>query len=259
MKVFVFSRRFLIPFILALIGYAGYFAWEMWQLYKIDFNGKGISSSVKYEWLWTIISGGTILSAVLLALFTGIIFYSHYRIRREERALFYSSGNIAAILIIAIAGFVYTSFYEPRSYKRSMDLLSSIVYARTAEEFNSEINRKDDGLRNERMLTLPELCNAKDSLSAGSKTTGKYNFFDTPESMLKKIKFQIAKKAGYPFLLLIFYTIGVLLAVSLRKIHVVFPLLIAFLYCSGDFYMDKESLNIGIKQARLEFLQVQTQ
>jgi hypothetical protein len=234
MKIFLFSRRFLVPFFLGWILHLVYFQWEMWQLYKNDFEGKGLPGSLKIEWLLRQAGGRFLLWSFALALLVGAVYYGHQYLKKnsDHRQLF-SIKNILAIALVSLCGFYYTSFVQPHNDMKSRMLLADIVYAASGETFQRTI---EVPFKSREVMTLPELYHARDSIAAmpvvrpGFFTPGGNN---PKQHELRMYDFKIMEKIAFPFIVIVFYFIGILTGISFRKTIAVFPLLISYFLVFG--------------------------
>jgi hypothetical protein len=235
MKVFIFSRRFLIPFFIVWIFTLGYLTWEFWELYRADFTGKGFRDSVIAEWLITLVGGKILYLSFLLALLAGVTFHSHYNSKRKVAVYMpFSKVNILAIIVLALAGFIYMSFYEPLVSLRNKTLLSNIIYSGSDEELQSLQKDTLPATKHEITMTLSELYEARGIIANRddkARLEG-YSMFIRPE----RIRYEIAKKTGVPFMIICVYALGVLLGISFRRLPRIVPLAIAYLFLYGALY-----------------------
>jgi hypothetical protein len=238
MKIFLFSRRFLVPFFLTWILHLGFAEWKMWRLYKDDFAGKGLPGSLKTEWLLRQASGNLLLLSFLLALLIGTTYYAHQYLKRnsEHRSLF-SGKNLLVIVLLGLTGFYYTSFLQPGSEMKSRMLLADIVYASSKETFQ----RTTEAMYKTReMMTLPELYHARDSIAGTAVSHPEYltpGGNNPKQHELRMYDFKIMEKIAFPFAVVLFYCIGILAGISFRKTIGLVPLLISyFLVFTGWYY-----------------------
>ena len=242
MKVFLFSRRFLVPLLIIWILHLIYVEWEMWRLWKDDLTGKGLPTSLKFEWLLIQASGYIMPLSFLVSFLIAMIIYSHYRAKKEKHISpdFFSTWNLLSVIFLAVIAFLYTSFIEPRSNLKSQELLAEIIWAKSYDELK-------DGLRNPKAgksfkgpgtMTITELFHAKDSLKATYNIKEEYDFpyLNKDQRVLRKIQQEINKKISLPFTVILFYFIGLFLGASFYKIHVIDPLLIGYLILFVSWY-----------------------
>jgi hypothetical protein len=228
MRIFLFSRRFLIPFFLILILHLVYFEWEAWQLYKDDLDKKGIPGSIKLEWMLRQAAGYVLSLSFLIAVLSGAVLYGHqYLKRNNDHRKIFSPANILAIMIVSLVGFYYVSFLQPGNSTKARMLLADIVFARPEEPFE----RTTMELRkNWEQFTLPELYKARDSvqhvlLNPNSNLMDQLN---TTKREYQRYDYLINNKIAYAFTIIVFYFFGILLGISFRKTVAAVPLLIGY-------------------------------
>lgn len=213
MKIFIFSRRFLIVFFSLLLLAGAYFFWEMRDLYYDDFKGKGLPSSVMTGWLLNNIAGRTLSLMILLSLLAGMSYYSHYASKRYGSAYKpFSVLNITVVMAIALVLFLFVSFSAPSFTQRSLVTVSNMVFARTAEEFYKAQKDTTPVTKTESIMTLPELIKEK-------KEGGR---------PIKKLSYEIGKRIALPFSVILNYILGVLLGISFRRLPGIVPLLLSY-------------------------------
>lgn len=233
MKIFLFSKRFFIPFLIVFFSHLSYLLWDIWELYKDDFENKGLPFSIKFKWVLAQANGSFLILSFAAASLIGGSFYSHYKMKDKNKPVqLFSFRNLILVILIALAGFIYTSFFEPRIYEKSATLLMAVIYSEMGSDVQKEMNRSHGTVRNERMLSLPELFAASDSVKNRNKQDQKSKtpFFSppAPDNTFKKMDFMILKKMNLPFLIASFYIIAALVGVSLYRLHVIFSLLISY-------------------------------
>lgn len=252
MKAFLFSRRFLIPLFITWAGYLVYLGWKLRELYKDDFSGKGLPSSLLFKWLWNVV-GELMLLSFLLAFVVAMTFYGHYNMKKNKSDFKpFSPINLMMVFVIALTGFLYTSFNEPRHYLKSMHILSSVVYARSNNEYNLVIKKPIDDYKSERMMTLPELYKRKAILRKQKSIESPGSFFDEGNaSLIKKVNWQIARKYALPFSIFLFYIIGVFMGMSFYKVHWIIPILISWLLLFGGWYYCNRLFEFWFKNGKV--------
>jgi hypothetical protein len=200
----------------------------MWDLYKDDFAGKGLPGSLKTEWLLRQAGGNILLSTFLLALLIGTTYYAHQYLKRnsEHRSIF-SGKNMLVITLLGLAGFYYTSFLQPGNDMKSRMLLADIVYTNAGEPFQ----RTEEMHKTREVMTLPELYHAKDSIA---RTAVSHPEYLTPggnnprQHELRMYDFKIMQKIAFPFTVVLFYIMGILVGISFRKTIGLVSLLISY-------------------------------
>ncbi len=182
MRVFIFSKKFAIPFITGFGFYIFCTLCQLWQLYKDDVIGKNLPFSIKYGWFLYQAVGSLITLCFLLAFLTGVTYFAHQYSKVHLKTMYFLSGkNLMAVMIIAVTGFLYVSFIRPLANYRSITLLADIYYMRPGETFK----RTEGGRKSESMLSLSQLLNAKDSLNEEVRKKKK--------SLIRNIKMNIAE------------------------------------------------------------------
>ena len=237
MKAFLISRRFLVPLFITWAGHLVYVGWRFHELYKDDFRGKGLPSSLMLQWLWSLV-GALMSLSFLLAFIVAMTFYSHYNMRKNKNEFRpFSPINLMMVFVIALTGFLYTSFNEPRHNLQSKQILASIIYARSYSEYNLEIKRPIDEYKSERMMTLRELYKRNVLLRSQKSIEPPGNLFDQGnERLIKEVNWQIAIKYALPFSIILFYIIGVFMGMSFYKVHWIIPILISWVLIFGGWY-----------------------
>lgn len=240
MKVFVTSRRFLIPLLIVWIAQTGYLTWQMWIEYKGDFQGKGLPAWVKTEWFASLAAGSFVLPSFLAAFLVATAWYSHYRAKRDAGCRPFSLISLLVATGIALLGFIYTSYCAPKMIGRNRELLVAVVYAGSSIEFEQAI-KVPLLLRNPQVLTLPELLKTKDSLGLERQPAADdFVFGDNDNRKKREINYHIANKIGLPILILLFYVLGTLLGISFRRTYGAFPVLIAYFILFAGWYYGQE-------------------
>jgi hypothetical protein len=241
MKIFILSRRFLLPLFITWILHLGYAAWDMWRLYRYDFESKNMPASVKAEWLWGVVAGRVLITTFLLAFLVAMTWYSHYRMKKESGYRPFALAPVLLVTGIAIAGFVYTSFCQPRITQRNMRLLSAVIYSGTLRDFSMEIKNFPEIFKAPKAMTLPELLYARNELAREAMEPPTNPAFG---NMLhrdrKEIAYLIAEKEGLPVTIILFYILAVFLGASFRRVHLLFPLLIAYFIVFAGWYFGQE-------------------
>ncbi|MEO8404961.1 MAG: LptF/LptG family permease [Chitinophagaceae bacterium] len=206
-----------------------YIVLKFWSLYKDDFGGIVLSSSRIRQWLWMVATGPFLTTAFILALFMGVIYYSHYK-EKKDGFLFkpFSFINVLLLTVFALTAFLYTSFYEGKIYKKQLALLINVIYEKS-QQVNNYHAGEMDFMNNEHTMNLTELYHARDSLIKNTVTDHEDHFL-IPRSgfLLRNIKLVIAKKTMIPLMVFLFYLSGVWLGSSLYKVKRIFPLLIGY-------------------------------
>jgi len=238
MKVFLFSKRFLIPLCIFWILHLAYVEWEMWRLYEPDLAGKGFSSSFKMKWLLTQATGNVMPLAFLISFLIAMVFYSHYRVKKDKyiAANFFSKWSLLAVIFLAIVAFLYTSYIEPKSNFRSQVLLARIIWSKSVSEFKGI--SAEGFSKSPAMMTIAELFHASDSLKTTDdiKEDHDSRYLNNNQRKLYKIRYEINKKISLPFLVILFYFLGMFLGASCYKIHVIVPFLIGYLIIFISWY-----------------------
>ena len=247
MKIFLFSKRFLIPLFIVWFLQLAYTEWEVWRLWRDDFKGKGIPSSVIYRWLLLQLTPVMVLSFVNSFL-VALVFYSHYQVRKERSisSKLFSKWNLLAVILISLLAFLYSSFIEPANGAKNRALLAEIVWARAGEKFGDDslrfTPRATDSRKNPRAMNIRELFNARDSLKVSGKDSKEFNFpyINQSGTELRTVEFLINKKFALLFIMILFYFLGIFLGASFYKIHVIVPLLVGyFIFLTGWYYMQR--------------------
>lgn len=226
-------------------------------MYKDDFQGKGLSMSIKMEWLLRQ-ALATLTISFLFAFTVGIIYYSHYHFKKEsDRFIPFAKRALYMVALMSAVSFLYESFLAPRNAEKSMRLLSEIVYARSAGELQVQLEQPISGPKDIKMLTLPELYRAKDSLQKNmidQKADNSSYRLSSPEADLKKIRYSIGVKTAYPFLVFFFYILAVLLAFLFRRIPAIAPLLIGYFGLSAAWYYAQEAIRKSYMKGDVGFI-----
>jgi hypothetical protein len=257
-RSFLFSRRFILPFLIALVLQQVYIVLKFWSLYKDDFGGTIMPSLRIGQWLWMVATGPFLITAFILALFMGIIYYSHYR-EKKDGFLFkpFSFVNVLFLTILALTAFIYTSFYEGKVYKKQLTILMDAVYGKLHQGNSYHAGGTDFLVNNEHTMNLTELYHARDSLIKNTVADHEDHFL-IPKSgfLLRNIKLVIAKKTMIPLVVFLFYLLGVWIGSSLYKVKKIFPLLIGYILifngwiygqsiCESLYKRDKTNAFIG--------------
>jgi Lipopolysaccharide export system permease LptF/LptG len=209
------SRRFFVPFLITGIVFLGYLTWDYWLLYADDFAGKGISLSMKWEWVSGAMMGAFFIPAFLMAFLVGNAFYfQHYFKNNKNASKEYLMKNGVAVLVIAVLGFWFTGWVEPACNERSMHLLADIVYAKKGEQI---IRSEYSGVKSERMMTFPELIRTRDSVKVELPGPDLSWVTRYPGSRLKKYDLVIMKKIATPFSIIALYLAGLAAGLLLRR------------------------------------------
>jgi hypothetical protein len=236
MRVFLFSKRFLIPLFIVWILHLAFLGWELWYTYEDSLTGKSLPSSLIMEFLLFQLAGALLTTTFLIAFLIAIVFYSHYFIKKDKiiSQQFFSVMNLIALGVISVTAFLYTSFAEPKSNLRSKAILAEIVYSRPGDkptDINDRI-RTSETRKSVTEMTLPELCHARDSLKSKYDINEEYDFsyLNNNQRQLDKIRFEIGKKISLPLNIVLFYFMGIFLAASFHKLSVVVPLIGSYIY-----------------------------
>jgi len=231
MRIFLFSGRFLAPFFIVWVFHLGFILWEAWHTWKQELTKKGLPSSLRNEFLLNQVASPVLLLTFLIAFLTAMVFYSHYRVRKEKHipTKLFSVFNLTTVVLIAFIAFLHTSFREPAINARGQELLSKIVYGDYTDTVPG--NSKTAYRKAPRMMTIIELFRAKDSLKATYNINEKYNFpyLNNSQRELDRIRYEIGRKFSLPLNIIVFYFIGIFLGASLYRIHVIVPFLISYL------------------------------
>ena len=248
MKIFLFSRRFLIPFFIVLLLHFVYIEWQDWNAWKDELKGKGLPSSLIYQWLLTRIAGSLLILSFVNSFFIAVVFYSHHNVRKERfiSSEFFSKWNLLAVILLSLTAFLYTSFAEPKNNIKTMELLKEIVWAKPGEQLADDslkiTPRSSDYKKNPRLMNINELFHAKDSLRALEKNGKEFSspYFTAGNSKLRTVESLISKKFALPFVIILFYFLGIFFGASFYKIHVIVPLLISFfILLTGWYYVQR--------------------
>jgi hypothetical protein len=239
MKIFLISRRFLIPFFITLSGHLVYLAWDLKDLYRNDFLNKGLPSSVLNEWLLTSIASSILPLSFLLSLLVAVTYYSHYYFRKDRKGLRpFSIFNTTNLVVLAIISFWYVSFQAPEFKRKNRKILSAVVYSRSYEEYQKEMMMPIAGFFDEKSETLPRLYQIRDSLKNAAAQAENKMYNSTDERLLKKIDFEINQDITFPLLLILFYIAGTLSAMTFYRTIFIFPLLVSyFVIFTGVYYL----------------------
>ena len=250
MRVFLFSKRFLIPLFIVWILHLAFLGWELWYTYEDNLTGKDLPSSLIIELLLLQLAGGLLTTTFLIAFLVAIVFYSHYLIKKDKiiSQRFFSVMNMIALGCISVAALLYTSFVEPKSNLKSKAILAEIVYA--------GLPNKDRLITNEPRksateMTLPELFHARDSLNSKYDINEEYEFsyLNNNQRQLDKIRYEIGRKISLPLNIIVFYFIGIFLAASFHKLRVVIPLIVSYLILLFSwFYIQRIFENLYYKK-----------
>jgi lipopolysaccharide export LptBFGC system permease protein LptF len=157
-------------------------------------------------------------------------------------------------VLVALAGFLFTSFCEPGNVRKSRKIMTEMVYARSYEEFEVEIKKQFDEYKNEKMLTLPELIRWRADFE-NEKTNRSQDIFNSHDnsSLIRKVDWEIAGKYALPFIIILFYFTGVFMGMSFYRIHFIAPVLITFFlifygwyYCRRlfEYWYKKNDINV---------------
>ncbi len=246
MKIFILSRRFLIPFFIVLLLHFAYIEVLEWSIWEDELYGKGVPSSLIYKWLLSRIGGSLLILSFVNSFFIAVVFYSHYNVRKERfiSSTFFSKWNLLVVILLSLSAFLYISFAEPKNNIKRMEVLAEIVWAKPGEEF------ADDSLKltprsthykdNARSMNINELFNARDSLRALDNNGEEFSFpYGTAGTgQLRTVEYLIGKKFALPFVLIMFYVLGIFFGASFYKLHVIVPLIVGyFIFLTGWYYV----------------------
>jgi len=242
MKYFILSRRFLIPLFIVWILHIAYLEWEMWRLYGADLQGKHFPASLIFEWLFLQAAGDLMIFAFLIAFLVAIVFFS-YNIVNKKRSIssgFLSTWNLIVVLLFSTAVFIYASFIAPKDKLRSYEMLAALVWTKSYDEFKTgAFNIQGQGHKSSTTMTLPELFHAKDSLEAQDNIKEKYDFSRlSNQREFDRIRYEINKKIGLPFTVIVFYFLGICVGALFYRTHVIVPVLFSyFILFTAWFYI----------------------
>lgn len=236
MKVFIFSKRFFIPFLIVFAGHFIYLTAEIYRVYQVDFNGKGVPSSVLWKWLWQ--SGGIFMGISFFAAFiVALSFYSHAKAKKDKNNFQpFSRINILLVMVMAIAGFFYISFCVPKNTLKAAQILSNVVFARSYDEFKKLMKDPVGNYKAERMMTLPELNRKKASAKNDENQHGISMFPEKYRVAIQKINWEIARKYAFPLTIILFYITGIFVGLSFYKIHSIVAILFSYFFIFIGWY-----------------------
>src|SRR4030095_14622653 len=212
MKIFLFSKRFLLTLFIVWILLLGYIGWSFWRLWSDDFEGKGLSSRVIFEFMLSHLGGPAIIMIFTSAFLLAIIFYSHFKVRKERfiSLNFFSAWNLLAIILISLVAFLYTAYIEPNNATKSQALLAEIVWAKPGNKFKYDsiklnIKKRTSEFKPPTSMNINELFTARDSLREKDKEKEfSFPYYNRDNSQLAKIEYTIAKKISWPFVVILF-------------------------------------------------------
>ncbi len=236
MKIFLFSRRFILPFLFAMAASLAYLFIKFWNLYKDDLKGKNIPFEIKTAWIQSLLGGKLLTTVFLLGLLIGIIYWSHdfLKFNNTHRSIF-SATNLFILALIAVLAFWYDSYVAPKADEKARTLLLKMIYVDPEEGFKPDAYTPPPQISS---MTLTELYKARDSVINGEPV------YYMNRGGLRGLNRLIFKKWAYPFSLVVIYFTGIMLGISFRKTVTIVPLLIGvFVFLSlwyyGHFLLDK--------------------
>jgi hypothetical protein len=182
MRVFIFSKRFIIPFFVSFIFYISCTLWYFWELYKDDIVNKNVPLGLKLEWLMYTAGGQIGVLCFVFAFLVGILFFVHHSLKVSINPFhFFSKHNNISVLTIAFIAFLYVSYLQPAATYRSSRYLVDFIFTKAGETFV----RTEGGYRNEKMLSFSQLLIKTDSLDEAMEKHRK--------AIIRKIKMNIAE------------------------------------------------------------------
>ena len=248
MKIFILSRRFWIPFFVVLLLHVFYIEWQDWNTWKDELKGKGLPSSLIYQWLLTRIAGALLLLSFVNSFFIALVFYSHYHVKKEKfiPSKFFSTWNLLVVIILSLSAFLYTSFAEPKNNIRTMELLEKIVWSTPGEQPADDsvglTSKSSHYKKNPRLMNINQLFNARDSLRAMENKEEEFSFpyGTTGNGELRTVEYLISKKFALPFSVIVFYFLGIFFGATFYKLHVIIPVITGyFILLSGWYFVQR--------------------
>ncbi len=116
-----------------------------------------------------------------------------------------------------------------------MILLTEIVYAKPGEKFEEDSLKisttSADYKMTPRLMNINELFHARDSMRAAENNGKGFDlddFINTKKELIA-VEYLINKKLALPFVVILFYFLGIFLSASFYKIHVIAPVLISYI------------------------------
>jgi hypothetical protein len=241
MKIFLFSRRFWIPLILALVVHVSYLTWDFWRIYKDDFVGKAIPKTYLNQWL--VAQAGMFVSYCFLPSFlVAIVYYSHCQFRKRKATYKpFSIASWAGVIVMGLATFLYNEYGTPRMYLKSRSLLTDFIYSKPGEKFIRTSKEVEEEIKffNVKTATLPELYHARDSIAIDrsvKKNGGFVPLGTIPVSMEKRINLEIGLRWNSTLGVIIFYVLGILLSATFYRTYAFIPILVGWL---GLYYLSQ--------------------
>jgi hypothetical protein len=265
---FIFKRQFFIPLLIVWLGYISYFIWQLNKYYGADFSNKGLPLRLKMEWFMAQVMGPSVLFTFLLAFLVGTCCYAHYSYRKRQYSFRpFSTINLLVLMTVAAGCFVYAGFIQAGYQRKSLTMLSAIVYSRTAEDFYSGKNRTNELYLSPELNNLPQLIRlrqqAKSAETIQESNPGEYA---APwGSKVYRLDFAIGSIFLFPFIVLLYYPLGIFTGIIFRRVHIIIPVLVAgalffMVYNLGQqrldrlYYQEKISLRTALLSIPLVLL-----
>lgn len=265
---FIFKRQFFIPLLIVWLGYISYFIWQLNKYYGDDFSNKGLPLRLKMDWFMAQVMGPSVLFTFLLAFLVGTCCYAHYSYRKRQH-LFrpFSTINLLVLVIVAAGCFVYAGFIQAGYQRKSLNMLSAIIYSRTVEEYYSINKRTNELYLSPEKNNLPQLIRLRqEAKSAELEQENNPGEYAAPwGSKVHQLDFVIGSIILLPFVVLLYYPLGIFTGIVFRRVHIIIPVLVAgalffMVYNLGQqrlnrlYYQDKISLRTALLSIPLVLL-----
>ncbi len=244
---FIFKRQFFIPLLIVWLGYISYFIWQLNKYYVDDFKNKGLPMRLKMEWFMAQVMGAWVLFTFLFAFFVGTCCYAHYSYRKRLPAFRpFATINLLVLVIVASGCFVYAGFIQAGYQRKSLSMLSGIIYSRTAEDYYSGKNRTNEFYLSPELNNLSQLIRLRQQ--AKSAEVGQENNpgeYAAPwGSKVHRLDFAIGSIILFPFIVLLYYPLGIFTGIVFRRVHIIIPVLVAgtlffIVYNLGHQWLDR--------------------
>ncbi len=217
----------------------------MHDMYEDDLEGKDLPGSLKLNWLWNSAQSVLMKAGLLVATITAATYFAH---REMKQRTFDFRKSWMAGFIVAAAGFWYVSFVEPPANMKAREQLARIIYFDPLKDSTAEMSGVSV-MKNERTATLTELMTMRDSFRV--KDTGQLMMQSLQMRQYQKYTHAINEKFAFPLTVLLFFALGLLAGVTMNRLHVVFALLIDYLFVFSIWYYLDSYFENQLKSARI--------
>jgi hypothetical protein len=132
--MFLYSKRFWIPFTISLLISTAVLVFQFWWLYKDDLHKDGIATIIVGKW---ILSNALIFLGVTLpvSICTGVVWYARDIVRREHQSFLFDKRFWFGAIACGLFTFLHVAFIVPESTHKSRQLLVDIVYKAPGDQF----------------------------------------------------------------------------------------------------------------------------